>query len=82
MSCKDHRYICSNLKEFFFQAEVLSPTLGCAPTDPCFLREDARIIIDHKMEETGLQHEDVEEFGGKHYGFLHLESGTINSIFR
>jgi len=35
------------------------------------------------MEETGLQHEDVEEFRGKHYnGFLHLVSGTINSIFR
>lgn len=51
---------------------------------PMFLREDARIIIDHKMEETGLQHEDVEEDGGKHYnGFLHLlVSGTINSIFR
>jgi len=62
---------------------VLSPTLGCAPTDPCLIREDARIIIDHKMEETGLQHEDVEEFRGKHYnGFLHLVSGTINSIFR
>jgi len=41
---------------------VLSPTLGCAPTDPCLIR-DARIIIDHKMEETGLQHEDVEELG-------------------